>query len=145
MHKLDSDIGEDSAPATPAGGGRSSAPRLQILVIEDDHAIRENVSELLMLEGYSVATACNGRDALDRLRQGLRPAIIMLDLTMPVMDGWDFRQAQLRDEALRAIPTLVVTAAGFSRETIRMQFGDVDFVRKPLKPDELLDTLARRC
>jgi len=144
LFKVESATHGKSVSDEAGRASESEMPRLQILVVEDDFAIRESVTELLVSAGYTVVTACNGRDALNRLQQGLRPAIIMLDLTMPVMDGWDFRQAQLRDEALKAIPTLIITAAGFSRETMRLQFGDVDFVRKPLPPTELLAALDRR-
>jgi CheY-like chemotaxis protein len=64
---------------------------------------------------------------------------------MPVMDGWDFRHEQLNDPSLRDIPVLVVSASGFSTETIRMQFGDVELIRKPVHLFELLEALGRIC
>src|SRR5690606_15758417 len=66
-------------------------------------------------EGYDVATAGNGADALAQLRAGLVPQLIILDLTMPVMDGWEFRNHQLADPALRDIPTIVYSAVGSVR------------------------------
>lgn len=144
MRNVDSATLQDSALAS-LGTGISSAvsPTPLVLLIEDDAAIRESVGEFLQSEGFAVASAGNGRDALELLKRGVRPAMIFLDLSMPVMDGWDFRQAQLQDGALKEIPTLVMTAAGFSRATIRQQFGAVDFVRKPLAPSELLAALER--
>lgn len=64
---------------------------------------------------------------------------------MPVMDGWDFRQEQLSDPSLHDIPVLVVSASGFSAETIRMQLGDVELIRKPVKYSDLLKALRRVC
>jgi len=86
-------------------------PRL-VLVIEDDEATREAVTLLLTSEGCDVLTAANGRAALEVLRNGARPDLIVLDLMMPVMDGWQFRAEQKRDPALSKIPVLVISAAG---------------------------------
>jgi CheY-like chemotaxis protein len=69
----------------------------------------------------------------------------LLDVMMPVMDGWDFRYIQLNDPALRNIPVLLVTASGFSPETIRKQFGDVELIRKPIRYAALRETLRRVC
>ena len=145
LRDVDSATIEASALAPSASGRASPEQHPLILLIEDDNAIRESVGELLESEGFAFVSAGNGRDALELLKRGVRPALILLDLTMPVMDGWDFRQAQLQDETFRSIPTMVLTAAGFSRETIRLQFGAVDFVRKPVAPSELLAVLNRTC
>ncbi len=64
---------------------------------------------------------------------------------MPVMDGWDFRQEQLADPALRDIPVLIVTATGFSAETVRAQFGEVELLSKPVPWGDLLEILERVC
>jgi CheY-like chemotaxis protein len=113
------------------------------LLVEDDAAIVTPLVEALREEGLDVAIAENGREALDLLRGGLRPFVIILDLMMPVMDGWDFRYEQLSDPALRDIPVVVITATGFSAETIRAQFGNVDLLSKPVPYPELLDLLGR--
>jgi|SRR5579871_854269 len=120
-----------------------AAPRL--LLVEDDAAIRESLAEALEQEEFEVLTAANGREALTLLREGPRPSAILLDLMMPVMDGWDFRHEQLQDPALRNIPVLVISAAGFSRDTVRMQFGDVELIPKPVPYVELLEALGRAC
>jgi CheY-like chemotaxis protein len=83
----------------------------QILVVEDDAATSAAVSIVLRRQGYQVETACDGAEALARLGAGLRPALIVLDLVMPVMDGWAFRAAQLADPELAGIPVLVCSAA----------------------------------
>src|ERR1700733_13792148 len=96
---------------------RTSAPI--VLVVDDDHDIRGTLSQVLEDEGYSTAAASDGREALRLLRAGLRPCIIFLDLSMPGMDGWDFRADQMADPDLRTIPVVVITAAGFRAETIQ--------------------------
>jgi CheY-like chemotaxis protein len=78
-----------------------------ILVVEDDRDTRTLVADLLREEGYRVATAENGRLALDRLRQGERPTLILLDLRMPVVDGWTFLDVQRDDPGIPAIPVLI--------------------------------------
>ena len=100
------------------------------------------LKELFETEGYTVVLAANGRAALNRLMEGFRPSVVLLDLMMPVMDGWDFRTQQLREPALKGIPVFIITAAGFSDETIRAQFGTIPFVPKP-PPHELLLQLVQ--
>ena len=120
-------------------------PLRRVLLVEDEVAICKSLAESLQEEGFEVVAAANGREALDILRNGPRPSAILLDLRMPVMDGWDFRHDQLNDPSLRDIPVLIVSASGFSPETIRMQFGDVELIRKPVRHFELLEALARVC
>jgi len=122
-----------------------ASSRQHVLLVEDDAALRSSLAEVLEAEGFDVATAPNGRAALEVLRTGPPPSAIVLDLMMPVMDGWDFRHAQLADPALKDIPVVVVTAAGFSSETIRAQFGDVRFVPKSVPVDQLREALDRVC
>jgi CheY-like chemotaxis protein len=82
-----------------------------ILVVEDDANARAVLIELLELNGYSAAPAANGREALERLRYAPLPALIILDLMMPEMDGWEFRRRQVSDRRLARVPVLVVSAA----------------------------------
>ena len=77
-----------------------------ILVVDDDPDIRDSLREVLEDEGYGTSCVANGREALDFLRSGKRPCVILLDLMMPVMDGWQFLEEQKRDPALAAIPVL---------------------------------------
>ena len=119
--------------------------RRSILVVEDDLAIRDSLKSALQEEGFDAVTAANGCEALEVLRAGERPSAILLDLMMPVMDGWDFRQEQVADPALRDIPVLIVTATGFSAETVRAQFGEVELLSKPVPWGDLLEILERVC
>jgi CheY-like chemotaxis protein len=116
-----------------------------VLVVDDDLSVRTALKELFETEGYEVEMAANGRAALTHLRGGLRPCVILLDLMMPIMDGWDFRAEQLADPELRDIPVFILTAVGFSAETVRAQFGDIPFVPKPPAHEGLLEMVRRVC
>src|SRR5204862_4129108 len=106
-----------------------------VMVVDDDDDIRETLAGLLEDEGYEVAAFPTGRDALDALQGGMAPRVILLDLMMPVMDGAEFRRAQLADPALASIPVILITAAGLEP----IQRNDYDEVlRKPLKIDRVL-------
>jgi CheY-like chemotaxis protein len=113
-----------------------------ILIVDDDNDVRSALSEMLEEEGFSVEGAHNGREALARLRGGtVHPAVILLDLMMPGMDGWDFRSEQMRDPKLAAVPVVIVSASGFSVESIRMQFKPAAYVEKPIERTALLDAI----
>jgi DNA-binding response OmpR family regulator len=114
-----------------------------VLVVEDDRDIRESVVEVLQDAGYTVSAAADGRQALDLLAAASpRPDLILLDLMMPVMNGFQFRQEQLKCEELAAIPVLVVTADANAR--IKAESLNVaGFVQKPLKIQPLLDRIDK--
>jgi signal transduction histidine kinase len=118
----------------------SGSERKVILLVEDDRSIREAVHDILETEGYDVVQAENGRDALERLRAGSPPDLILLDLRMPVMDGWEFRAAQKNDPNLATIPVLAVSADGSAKAEAIAADG---YLRKPLSTSTLLDTVAR--
>jgi CheY-like chemotaxis protein len=114
-----------------------------ILLIEDDPDIREAIQDVLTDEGYQVVVADTGMQALDRLRAGgPLPDLILLDLMMPVMDGWQFRAEQKRHPAWNAIPVIVLSAVGNTHEKAD-SIGALGCLRKPLDIDELLDMLQR--
>jgi CheY-like chemotaxis protein len=93
------------------GEKRSTTMASTVLVVEDDPDCREVLSEFLALRGYGVAQAANGEEALEQLRdQDLQPSLILLDLSLPVMSGWEFRERQVRDSKLVDIPVVVVSA-----------------------------------
>jgi CheY-like chemotaxis protein len=79
-----------------------------VLVVEDDAATREALTLFLEREGYRVVAAPDGRQALERLRGPVTPDLILLDLSMPVMDGWRFREEQRRDPSLADVPVVLV-------------------------------------
>jgi len=108
----------------------------EILIVEDDVGSRRALTNVLRDRGYHVTAVGDAHEALARLREEPRPSLIVLDLMMPGMDGWDFRQEQKRDPALAAIPVVAVSAVG--------KLVDVDVsLRKPLDYDELLAAVER--
>ncbi len=121
----------------------SSLAACPVLVVDDDDAIRDSLSMLLEDEGYPVATASNGREALDYLHRGSRPCLILLDLKMPVMNGKEFRLAQQRDRLLSAIPVAVISA--HVTKQVSMEIEADAFLPKPVDIDVLLQTVQRYC
>jgi CheY-like chemotaxis protein len=111
-----------------------------ILVVDDDVDIRDAITVVLQGEGYRVASAANGRDALDYLHRAEPPDLVLLDLMMPVMDGWQFRREQKRDPALASIPVVVISSAGSAPA-----LGAAEFLQKPVAFDQLLRTVRRYC
>ncbi len=116
--------------------------RPTIFIVEDDTDTREMLGRFLELEGYAVETAANGAQALQRLADGARANLILLDLMMPVMDGWQFREEQIRRAELAGIPVIVVSAAGKDR----IDKIDADaYLSKPVDLEELLQRVTQYC
>ena len=113
-----------------------------VFIIEDDVDTRDMLGRFLELEGYRVQLASNGRQALDLLKSDPRANVIVLDLMMPVMDGWEFRRRQVEDARLKDIPTIVVSAAG--RERLAQINADA-YISKPVDMDELLERVSQFC
>lgn len=118
----------------------ASAPT--ILVVDDDSAIVEALNDALGDEGYCVATARNGANALEWLAEHPAPSLILLDLMMPVMDGYEFRRRQLSDARLAAIPTVVLSAS--ARDEAVAQMDGITWLQKPISLDTLLGVVERR-
>ena len=119
-------------------GGRPSSGKC-ILLVEDDDILRGAMQLVLEWEGYRVACAGDGRQALDYLRAGGRPALILLDVMLPVLGGWRFRREQRRDPGLAAIPVVVVSAL----ESAACPDADAH-VRKPFDPQQLLEAIRHQ-
>lgn len=110
-----------------------------ILVVEDHADMREMLAVLLQSEGFEVQTATNGEEALQRLKES-QPALILLDLMMPVMTGDEFRARQLADPRYRDVPVICMTAAHDGRErAARMRANE--YFQKPLDFERLLTTV----
>ena len=120
----------------------SSTPRGPVLIVEDDADLREMMAQLLTVEGYTVEAAANGHDALEFLRSGPLPALILLDLMMPVMDGWEFWRRQRDDPAIAAVPVVVLSAVDHTRAA---EFGSAAVLKKPLDFDLLLTLVRKHC
>jgi CheY-like chemotaxis protein len=106
--------------------------------VEDDPDLRSMMDQLLHLEGFAPVTATNGLEALRLLKSGLRATAILLDLMMPVMDGWAFRRAQRADPELANIPVIVLTAAANPRAC---ELAAAAIFEKPLPFDRVIDVL----
>jgi CheY-like chemotaxis protein len=115
-----------------------------VLVVDDERTVRAELLELLEDEGYDVLAFANGREALDHLKAGARPAVILLDVVMPVMDGAQFRRALLDDPRLAAIPVVVITALPEEAESL-VPGDDVQAMAKPFSVDDLAALVAEYC
>lgn len=115
-----------------------------VLVIEDDQDLRDIVSEVLGAHGYRTESAIDGQDALAKLGNSHKPCVILLDLMMPVMDGWTFRERQLADPALRDIPVIILTAHASSSQ-IDPELAPSGFLAKPVSLKSLLGMVDRVC
>jgi CheY-like chemotaxis protein len=113
-----------------------------IFIVEDDFDTREMLGRFLELEGYAVKSASNGRQALELLGERADACVILLDLMMPVMDGWQFRREQVQNQALAGIPVIVVSAAG--RDRLQQIQADA-YLSKPVDLDELLLRIREFC
>ena len=115
----------------------------RLLVVEDSSDLQELIRALFELEGYQVHCVSNGAEALEFLSAAeVLPQIILLDLMMPIMDGFEFRKAQLADPKISGIPTIVMTADG-NVKIKGSPLGDVDYLRKPAEINEILDVVQR--
>ena len=112
-----------------------------VMLVEDDPDIRTMVSQLLELEGWRVITFGNGGEALDSLRGGERPGLILLDLMMPKMNGWQFRAEQMRDSALSSIPVVVLSGDVRGADTSAVHADG--YLKKPIDLEVLIATVRR--
>ncbi len=116
----------------------------EILIVEDDPELLEAMSGALESEGFGVGRARHGLEALGLLRAGHRPRVILLDLMMPIMNGWQFRHEQRQDSELAKIPVIVVSAITDSAQHAAWLEADA-YVSKPLSLSTLLEMVNRFC
>src|SRR5262245_11830612 len=123
---------------------RTDGSHCPVLIVEDDADLREMMAQLLTLEGYGTATVSNGREALRYLHEGEVPKVILLDLMMPVMDGWEFRRRQQADPDphLADLPVIVLSALDQQRAS---NLEASAFLKKPLDFDRLLELVRQYC
>jgi CheY-like chemotaxis protein len=130
----------DSIVGTGRWTLRPGAAKGRVLVVEDEEVVRDAMEPLLEEEGYQVSVAENGREALRLLHTESLPDIIVLDLRMPVMNGWEFRTIQKDDPRLGRIPVVAVSADGSAQAAA---VSAQAFLRKPVDAKELLATMGR--
>jgi CheY-like chemotaxis protein len=113
-----------------------------LLVVDDEATIRDTLGKVLAQEGYAVETATDGEDALEKLREGLSPDLIVLDLMMPRLDGFAFRERQLAVPGWANIPVVAISASQRPRVEAVVRVFDA-FLSKPMHVPELLATIER--
>jgi CheY-like chemotaxis protein len=113
-----------------------------ILVVEDDKDIRSSVIEVLEDAGFQTCSAGNGAEALELLRKGPVPDLILLDLMMPIMDGFSFREEQIKVAAWAAIPVVIMSADG-NIMAKKERAGTAGYIKKPLDIVDLINTVEK--
>jgi len=108
-----------------------------VLVVDDDRALREGLVELFRMEGFSARAAANGLEALALLSKGIGPRVILLDLDMPGLNGWGFIEGLSRNTDFAEIPLLLMSGV-VAEERAPLRKGDLGFFRKPLNFDGVL-------
>jgi CheY-like chemotaxis protein len=114
---------------------------VRILIIDDDAELRDALSVLLTDAGFDVGEASDGKDALDLIHAGEKPDLILLDVQMPIMDGWHFLSARLLDPQLVATPIILMSAIGANQE--RAAGVVSEYLPKPVLPGTLLAAIDR--
>jgi len=139
-------LGRRVEPITPelSRARRNAEPRVakRVLIVEDDDLTREMLATILQSEGYQSDGVPNGLEALSHLHAAV-PDLILLDLWMPVMDGWEFCAARAREPVLAAIPLVIISADPRDLRPLEKQLGAAAHLRKPITVEELLDTVRR--
>jgi DNA-binding response OmpR family regulator len=115
--------------------------RPRVLIVDDDADLCEMMAQLLTREGFDADVATNGQEALDKAHAN-PPRVIVLDMTMPIMDGWTFRALQRDDASLAAIPVIVLSALPLAR---LREVGAAAAFQKPFHKDELIAAIRAHC
>jgi CheY-like chemotaxis protein len=119
-------------------------PEAPVLVVDDDEAVREAMTAVLETEGFHTAGAADGQEAIELLRRGLRPCLILLDLMMPRLDGESFRRLQLGDARLAHVPVIVFSARPDAEQVARA-VGAIGALSKPFDIEDALQAVERHC
>ena len=132
----------NSAESPTQSDPAARAAYCPVLIVEDDEDLREMMAQMLTIEGFGTATVSNGREALEYLHTTRKPHVILLDLMMPVMDGWEFRRQQKADPLIAPVPVIVLSALD-QRRAAPMEAEA--FLNKPLDFDRLLELVRDHC
>jgi len=118
---------------------------MSILIVDDDFAIRDSLSQLLEGEGFLVTTVSDGQEALDLLlRSSEQPCLILLDLMMPGVNGWEFRRRQQENPTLASIPVAIISA----NRNLKAQASTLEahgYIDKPIDTEALFEIVGRYC
>lgn len=134
----------DPVPHSSSGAGPAEGrPPSRVLLVEDDPATRAALASMLEERGYRVLRASDGREAIDLLRATPDVRVVVLDLVLPVMDGWRFRAEMSADPKLASIPVVAISAYG--DRVASNPLPGVDYFDKPLKLDAFFESIRRHC
>ena len=114
-----------------------------VLIVEDDEVIRDVLQQLLQYQGYKTVTANHGKDALEKLDELECPALLLMDLMMPVMDGWELLANLRSNERFRRLPVIVLSAGAEGHELRDDPYAR--FLKKPLRMHSLLEMVQKLC
>lgn len=115
-----------------------------VIIVEDDDAIRDSIFEALEMEGYQVRSFRNGKEAIEGLKGNAQPCLILLDLMMPVMDGWQFMEERKHlPDTYAAIPVFIVSAIADQRKI--EEVGAQGYIKKPMELDVLFKIVEKYC
>jgi CheY-like chemotaxis protein len=120
---------------------QGTSSEVTVLIVDDDLDLRNSLKLILEEEGFTSTSASNGQNALEMLQSGLKPNVILLDLSMPVMDGIQFRKAQLENLEFSTIPTYLMTAGHLVKLAADLPFSGI--LTKPCHLDELLNIVEK--
>jgi two-component system, OmpR family, response regulator VicR len=117
---------------------------VQVIYIEDEQEMIDLVRLILSRQGYEITGANGGREGLEKIQQ-LRPDLVLLDLMMPDLDGWDVYQQMKADESMGEIPVIIITAKAQSIDKVLgLHIAKVDdYISKPFSPQDLLDSVEK--
>jgi two-component system chemotaxis response regulator CheY len=108
-----------------------------VLIVDDDYSIRETLQEAVEYSGYSVITAANGKEGLEKMKTGNRPSLVLLDLKMPIMNGREFLDAVQSDASLSSVPVVVISSIANSKNSA----GAKKFIKTPPDLDDFAELL----
>ena len=140
------DAGRRAKVSQPEGIRNTNAmgEQPQVLIVEDDPELLQGLASILEEEGFSLERASNGLEAIELLRKGLRPRLILLDLTMPIVNGWELRLYQQRDPELSSIPVVLITGGTYQRDELEW-VRPAEVLSKPLDVTRLLALIREHC
>ena len=116
----------------------------RVLVVDDDPSMRTLYKRSLTSAGFDVVVADGGPDGLQRLRDDDSIRLVLLDLNMPDMDGWDFREEQCADPKLKSVPTVIVTGEPLAR-IVQAELHAAEYLLKPVGRDHLISVVSEYC
>ena len=116
-----------------------------VLVVEDHDSEREQLAAVLRHAGYAVRTAANGHEALECLQENPAPSVVLLDMFLPGIDGWDLLKVYTRDPALAGVPVVILSGLDVGSPAWAASLGAAGYLRKPVKHAALLECVRRVC